>query len=438
MRLLGIFVVISIFTIGLGAEELPLKLNKKDVEVSSGKIEKYLVLFPDPPAETILTGPTKLKFSFRKVIDKKNPLTKLPVVVTVSVDNNKVKEVTMNDREGIAVIKDATMYNASNENVFEYGLSAGEHKIQISVSRSAIKGVLVRVEKISGTKVETAAVTPAPPVASAKEEISAKEKANKDSKDFVPPPVPPLEPLITPLEVKKPVEVKSEEKKGVKVEEKRSPSTEISQKERETKAVLQERKEVKPMETGKKDKPLLVSERQFGDIVIFSVMGGVFLPLEYGNPGGYGEFNTFFNIYKGFGLGASVATYNINKNYIINDPLVGNSIAKYHLHGVPVLGFMGYKFQMKNILSKFELGMGVNMLDADLRRESAPIRTDTINSLCAGFGAELDYVIKKYGSIGVGIRYLYSNSSNIDRQGGFIKDVDTGGLAMSINYLYGF
>lgn len=404
MRLLRFLVLILLSTGNLFAEHLPLKMSQKNVEVSPGKVEKYFVLFPNSPAEVVVKGPAKIVFSIRKIIDRKNPLTKLPVVVTISIDGKKKRDLTLNDREGSAVIKDAVMYNAGGEATAVYDVKRGESRVGISVSRSAVKGVLLRIERVE-------------------EKTAEAPTKRSQEKNAALPTIPPLLPLVSPSKVEatasapaptagvtKPIKDRDERSWGRKSEESSL------------------RREVKTT----------IPKKGFGEIVILSLKGGVLLPLEYGNPGGYGEFSTYFNLYRGVGIGASIGSYNINRDYLVNDPATGNSIAKYHLHGVPAMGSLGYRFQMQSILTKFEVALGVNMIDLELRRDYAPKKTDTINSIAVSAGAEIDYIIRKYGSLGIGIRYLYSNSGNIDRIGGFIKDANTGGLILSINYLYGF
>lgn len=433
MRLLGIlaFGMVLISAMGVLGEEIALKLNQKEVDIS-GKVEKFYSLFPDPPLEIKINGLSKLKFIARKIIDKKNPLTKLPVTVTIHLDNNKIKEILLNDRDGTAVIKDATMFNAGEENSVEFDVPSGEHTLKISTTKSAIKGLLIRLEKIGEEKLASGK-TPAPPV----------EK--KEEKEFVPPIIPPLVPLVPPAEgapvptqpkeepkaqavggtpppqPQKPIEA---EKKGV--EEKPVAETSIPKK--------PEVKSLEPVQTVEKP---IKKERGFGDIVLFSLKGGVFLPLDFGNPGGYGEFSTSFNLYKGLLIGASLASYNSNRDYIVNDPYTGNFVLKYHLHAVPLSGFIGYKYQMKEIFTKFEINSGVNMVDIDIRRKYASEKADTINSFMLGFSAELSYILK-YGSIGMGVRYIYSISNNIEKDNGFVKDLNSGGVIITAGYHYGF
>lgn len=432
MRLLRFLVLILLVTGNLFAEHLPLKMSQKDVEVSPGKVEKYFVLFPDPPAEVVVKGPAKILFSIRKIIDRKNPLTKLPVVVTISIDGKKEGELTLNDREGSAVIKDAVMYNAGSETTAVYNVKEGESRVGISVSRSAVKGVLLRIERVE-------------------EKMAEAPMERSEEKKAVQPITPPLLPLVPPSKVEdpvsapaptaavtKPIEDTEEisERKGPASSTAPSPTPGAELQSKATRDIDVKKKTEEP--SLRKEVKTTIPKEGFGEIVILSLKGGVLLPLEYGNPGGYGEFSTYFNLYRGIGVGAFIGSYNINRDYLVNDPATGNFVAKYHLHAVPVMGSLGYRSQMQNILTKFELALGVNMIDLELRRDYAPKKADVINSLAVSVGAEIDYIIRKYGSVGIGIRYLYSNSGNIDRIDGFIKDAKTGGLVLSINYLYGF
>ncbi|MCX7957529.1 MAG: hypothetical protein N3B13_00585 [Deltaproteobacteria bacterium] len=422
MRLSGILIIVLLFILPslTYGEEIPLKLNQKEVDIG-GKSEKFYSLFPDPPAEIKIQGPSKIKIFARKIVDKKNPLTKLPVTLTVSLNNNKVKEIMLNDREGTAVIKDAAMFNAGAENIFEIDIPQGEQILTVSVTKSAIKGLLIRIEK--KTEEKTAAV-PSP--------LPAEEK--KADKEFVPPIIPPLAPLVSP-----------EEKKPVAETKSLQPQPESKHQEA-TKKETREKPVTPPVPvqtaTGTTEMPVTTEKqtkqkRDFGDIVILSIKGGTILPFEYGNPGGYGEFSTSFSIYRGIIAGVSIASYNINRDYIINDPNTGNAILKYHLHGVPISGFIGYKYQMQSVFAKFELGSGVNMVDLDIRRKHTPEKTDTINSVQINSSAELSYILK-YGSAGMGIRYLYSISDNKDSENGFAENINSGGLIITVGYHYGF
>lgn len=420
MRLSVILVMALLisYSVTIFAEDIPLKLNQKDVDIS-GKLEKFFVLFSEPPLDVKLTGPAKLNIIVRKIIDKKNPLTKLPVNVTVNLDNKKVKDITLNDREGSAVIKDATMFNAGGENIISVDVAEGEHTLQIVVSKSGIKGILIKVEKMMSEK----------PVVVAKTPEGMKKEEKKD--EFIPPIIPPLVPLVPPQEKK------AEVAPPIKPE-RSTPSAEKKEEKKEEKAVaLTERKETPVVEKAVESKVSTPSKRGFGDIVILSIKGGTILPLQYGNPGGYGEFSTSFHIYRGFQLGVSLSSYNINRDYLINDPMTGNSILKYHLHAVPISGFFGYKYQMQNIIAQFELGAGINMIDVDLRREFTSENVDTINSFQMNLASDMSY-ITKYGAFGAGIKYLYSNASNFDKTNGFIKDINAGGLIITIGYHYGF
>jgi len=422
------FFIIIVFTLTcstlLSGEEILLKLNKKEVDTGS-KIERFFSLFTDPPVVTKIEGPSKVKVLIRKIIDKKNPLTKLPVTVTISLDAKKVKEITLNDREGSAVIKDATRFNAGPEKNISFNIPEGEHQLRVSVTRSAIKGVLIRIEKISSNK-QLVVNAPQPPA----------EKGNEKD-NFIPPIIPPLAPLVQSSDQKpageaKPIISSADVKKGEKLA--RTKET-ISAK--KSAPVLTKKERPQTDKTPFTKRTAAIQKKAFGDIVILSLKGGMILPLEYGNPGGYGEFSTSFNIYKGILIGASISSYNINRDYIINDPNTGNSILKYHLHGVPLSGFIGYRYQMQNILTKLEVGSGVNMTDIDIRREYTSEKIDTINSYIFNLSSELSY-ITRYGSLGAGMKYLYSNASNMDKKAGFVKNINTGGLIFTIGYHYGF
>ncbi|MGB9599857.1 MAG: hypothetical protein ACPL7I_04835, partial [Myxococcota bacterium] len=48
----------------LYSEDILLKLNQKDVDIS-GKLEKFFVLFPDPPADVKVSGPSKINIIVR-------------------------------------------------------------------------------------------------------------------------------------------------------------------------------------------------------------------------------------------------------------------------------------------------------------------------------------------------------------------------------------
>ena len=398
----------------LYSEDILLKLNQKDVDIS-GKLEKFFVLFPDPPADVKVSGPSKINIIVRKIIDKKNPLTKLPVNISVSIDQKKIKEITLNDREGSAVIKDATMFNAGSENIISIDVPEGEHSLQITTSRSAIKGLLIRVQKVS---LEKTAVAQPPTV----------DKKEGKQDELTPPIIPPLLPLVPPQE--KTAEVapppRSEIAKPSQEERKENQRSPVEKKES---LVITE----KVSKGDKTTSPV----KEFGDIVVLSIKGGTVLPLQFGNPGGYGEFSTSFNVYKGFQIGLSIASYNTNRDYLINDPMTGNSILKYHLHAVPISASLGYKYQMKDILVRFELASGVNMIDIDLRREYASKQLDTINSFQMNLASDMSY-ITGFGSIGIGIKYLYSNADNFDQTNGFVKNINAGGLIISAGYNYGF
>ncbi len=425
MRLSGILVFMCVFIIlntHASGEELILKLNQKEVDIS-GKIEKFYSLFADPPLELKVSGPSKFVIITRKIIDKKNPLTKLPVTLTVNLDDNKVREILLNDRDGSAVIKDATMFNAGQENRVEFSVPEGEHTIKINVTKSAIKGLLIRIEKVSEEK--TAVVSP-----------PAQDEKEKD-KEFIPPLIPPLLPLVPPTEkqdISSTTTPPGPQESTSPVEEKKATPPQITTAQQAPKHTIA----VDKTTTSTTSEPTTQKTSEFGNIVIFSVKGGTILPLEYGNPGGYGEFSTSFKIYKNLIAGTSIASYNINRDYIINDINTGNDILKYHLHGVPISIFLGYKHQMHNILTRFELGSGINMVDLDIRRKNTSDSTDTINSFQINAAAEICYIFKKYGSTGMGLKYIHSISDNIDKDNGFAENINSGGLVLTIGYYYGF
>jgi len=436
MRKLWLFLVFISFGSLLYGGELSLRLNQKDVDIS-GKSEKFYVLFSEPVIDSKVSGPSKYKITIRKIIDRKNPLTKLPVTFTLNLDGKKVKEITINDRDGSAVIKDATMFAAGNPSTIDVDVPSGEHTLQFVVSKSAIKGLLLRVET------EEAKAKEEPPVKMAGQ---AQKQETPKEKEFVPPIIPPLEPLVTPKPGKVDVTPAPPAQKVEAQVEKKEEKIEQQQKAEQIPkpAIKETPKEVKPEPVQEKISPPAVTSRtdegkkgSFGDIVIFSAKGGVILPLVYGNPGGYGEFSTAFNLYRGVFIGASIASFNINRDYLVNDAFTGNSIAKYHLHGVPISGLIGYKYQMQNILTRLDIGLGVNMSDIDVRREHTATNLDTINSLQVNFGGEISY-ITKFGSAGLGLRYMYSNANNIEGKSGFVQDVNSGGLILSIGYQYGF
>lgn len=406
----------------VSGEEIPLKLNQKEVDID-GKIEKFYSLFPDPPLEIKIKGDLRLNIILRKVIDKKNPLTKLPVTVTVTLDNNKVQDVLMNDREGKATIKDATMFNAGSENVISLDIKEGEHSLKISASKSAIKGVLLRIEKVE-IKKEGAIAEKSE--ATQKQESTIKAEQDKE----LVPPIVPLVPLV-PQEAKKEEAKKEAEKKAIEKEKSSLPEVKVASK-KETEAVTEMRHQ-KRMEPGIKS----IHKKGFGDIVILSLKGGVILPLEYGNPGGYGEFSTSFYIYRGFLIGGSIASYKSDKGYIINDPGYGNDILKYHLHAVPVSGFVGYKTQTGDVVARVSIGAGINMVDIKLDRKNLYIPEDTINSFQLNVDLDLAYVLR-YGALGAGIKYIYSRTDNSDSVNGFVKNIQSGGFAITIGYNYGF
>ncbi|MCX7944111.1 MAG: hypothetical protein N2746_06345 [Deltaproteobacteria bacterium] len=400
-------------------------MNQKDVEIS-GKVEKYYSLFSDPPLEIKVKGPSKFKIFLRKVVDRKNPLTKLPVTVTIILNTEKIKEIMLNDRDGTAIIKDATMFNAGAENSHELDIPEGEHSLKVTVSKSAIKGVLIRIEKLSEEK-QTLAMT------------DTVDKVKKEEKEFIPPIIPPLEPLVPSPETKKEITEIKKPSDQTKPQE-TFPKGALPKEETSTKATPQS---ISPtmttadkMQTHKKEM-VEQKKKSFGEIVILSIEVGAILPLEYGNPGGYGEFSSSLNIYKGFSIGGSIASYNINRDYIVNDPNIGNDILKFHLHGVPISGFIGYKYQLKNIIAKFKLGSGINAVDIDIRRNNTPKRSDTINSFQMNTSAELSYILK-YGAVGMGLKYLHTISDNMGEESGFAKNIKSGGVIITIGYNYGF
>gem|GEM_PF-1973055 len=445
MRKFFLLIIIASLSNILYGGELSLKLNQKEVD-TGGKIEKFYVLFSEPVAESKVSGPAKVKVIVRKIIDRKNPLTKLPVNFSINLDGKKVNELTLNDRDGSAVIKDPTSFNAGNARFVEVEVPTGEHTLQFIVSKSAIKGLLIRVEMEEKAKDEKAIATVAP----------AKQEPSKE-KEFVPPLIPPLEPLVAPGTGKTPsvsptpapqvapnAEKKEEPPKPV-IAAKPAP-TEVTkevkprvEEKREEKAIvkIQETKATPPPSTTTITEKKVIEKKGFGDIVIFSIRGGTLLPFVFGNAGGYGELSTIFHIYRGFFFGGSIASYNINKDYLVNDPFTGNAIAKYHLHGVPISGIFGYKYQMDKILTRLEAGAGINMTDIDIRREYASTGLDTINSFQFNLGGVISY-ITKFGSADICMRYIYSNASNMEGERGFVKDLNTGGLALSIGYSYAF
>ncbi|MBI5528881.1 MAG: hypothetical protein HY897_21335 [Deltaproteobacteria bacterium] len=351
------------------AAEAEVKVAGETIEMldAKGRPTSVTLAKPTAPAKFSVEGPGALKVHVRQLVDKTNPLTRVPVTVTVLLDGKEAKSLSVKGKPQPGVrVKGQDTLTPSAEQKIDVKIPAGTHEIVVKVSSSAVKGTAMRFGYDGPPPKTAVAAAPAPalepiplvPLAPAKKEPPPAPPA--EPRKAEPPPVaaapapppwaqpapqppkkeetppPPLVPLAAPQKEPPPAVAKAPEPPKAPPppppEPQKAPKSEL---ERARESMGLKPKPAQKEAAVKKEAEPPAGKRTW-NVAEFTPKIGVMFPLQNGNPGPLFGLDAYGYPLRWLGVGIEGAIYWYSRDFAMSSALSGDQGGRYGLETVPL------------------------------------------------------------------------------------------------------
>jgi hypothetical protein len=369
---------------GAAAAEVEIKAAGETVEMldAKGRPSSPTLAKPASPARFTVEGPGALKVHVRQLVDKTNPLTRVPVTVTVLLDGKEAKSVPVKGKPQPGVkVKGQDTLTLSAEQKIDIAIPAGTHEVVVKVSSSAVKGTAMRfgydgpppkaavaaapppplepipLVPLAPAKKEPPPTPPAPPPGPKKAEpappVAAAapppwaQPAPQPPKKEEPPPPPPLVPLAAPKKdappAAPPEPKKAEPPSAVAKAPEPPPAAPPPEPKKAPKSEIERMRESLGLKPKLADKETAVKKeaeppagKRAWNVAEFTPKIGVMFPLQNGNPGPLFGLDAYGYPLRWLGVGLEGAIYWYSRDFAMSSAVSGDQGGRYRLETVPL------------------------------------------------------------------------------------------------------